>query len=62
MDMKKIGIIKKIDPLGRLVVPKKYRELYGIETYAEIVLTDKGVLLRRPSDGVPDKQQFMQKD
>ena len=32
----KIGIIKDIDKLGRLVIPKKYRELYGVEEKAEI--------------------------
>ena len=50
--MKKIGIVKRIDPLGRLVIPKKYRELYGIEVYAEIILTDEGVLVRKPEDGM----------
>ena len=51
--MKKIGIVKRIDPLGRLVIPKKYRELYGIDAYAEIILTDEGVLVRKPEDGMP---------
>ena len=32
--MQKIGIIKDIDKLGRLVIPKKYRELYGVEEKA----------------------------
>jgi bifunctional DNA-binding transcriptional regulator/antitoxin component of YhaV-PrlF toxin-antitoxin module len=47
--MQKIGIIKDIDKLGRLVIPKKYRELYGVEEKAEIILTDEGILIRKPT-------------
>jgi AbrB family looped-hinge helix DNA binding protein len=45
--MRKIGIIKKIDKLGRLVIPKSYRERAGLGEEVEVVLTQEGVLVRK---------------
>ena len=42
----KIGVIKKIDELGRLVVPKEFRDRLGLGEYVEVVITEKGVLIR----------------
>ena len=42
----KIGVIKKIDELGRLVVPKECRDRLGLGEYVEVVITEKGVLIR----------------
>ena len=44
----KIGIIKEIDKLGRLVIPKEYRERYGLNEQVELVATEHGVLLHNP--------------
>ena len=44
----KIGIIKEIDRLGRLVVPKEIRARYGLDDEVELVLTEEGILLRHP--------------
>ena len=46
--MSNIGIIKEIDNLGRIVVPKELRSRYGIEKNVEIIATEYGVLLRSP--------------
>lgn len=35
--MEKIGIIKEIDKLGRIVIPKKLRERYFLGSCVEIV-------------------------
>jgi len=43
---KNIGIIKEIDNVGRIVVPKEFRERLGLENYVEMVLTSDGVLIR----------------
>ena len=43
-----LGIIKEIDKLGRIVIPKEYRERFGLSDEIEIVPTDKGILLRSP--------------
>ena len=43
-----IGIIKKIDRIGRIVIPKELRERYGLIDEVEIVATESGVLIRNP--------------
>ena len=55
--MKKIGIIKKIDKLGRLVIPKKMRESLGITREVEILLTDEGILIRNPSYRITERKE-----
>lgn len=46
-----LGIQRRIDNLGRLVLPKELRELYGIKDgdFIEITPTDKGLLLKKPN-------------
>ena len=41
-----VGVIKEIDKLGRIVIPKEMRERHGLESKVEVVLTKEGVLLR----------------
>ncbi len=45
---KQVGIIKEIDNLGRLVIPKEMRALFGLEKYVEVIVTKDGVLVRNP--------------
>ena len=47
--MKAIGIIKEIDNLGRLVVPKEMRALFQLDSKVELVITTEGILLRNPA-------------
>ena len=44
----KVGIIRELDNLGRLVIPKEMRTLFKFEKEVEIVVTENGVLLRNP--------------
>ena len=44
-----IGVVKEIDGLGRLVVPKEMRSLFHIDREVEIVVTEEGILLRNPA-------------
>ncbi len=44
--MDKIGILKKLDKLGRLVIPKEMRDRYQISEEVEIIATTEGILLR----------------
>ena len=46
--MEYIGIIKSFDPLGRIVIPKEFRDRYGLEKDVEIIATKDGILLRSP--------------
>ena len=43
---KNIGIIKDIDNLGRIVIPKEFRERLALNKTVELVLTDEGVFIR----------------
>ena len=43
-----IGILKEIDGLGRLVIPKEMRELFNFRNTVELLITEEGVLVRNP--------------
>lgn len=43
-----VGIIKDMDDLGRVVVPKEFRERYALKKRLEIVAIPEGVLIRNP--------------
>ena len=46
--MKEIGIIKEFDKLGRIVIPKEFRERYALLDKVEIIATKEGILLKSP--------------
>lgn len=49
--MKNIGIIRNMDALGRITIPKGFRQVFHMEKNKpiEILATDDGVLLRNPT-------------
>ncbi len=47
--MEKLGIIKEIDSLGRIVIPKEIRNRLGFGKTVELVVTEDGLLIK--SDG-----------
>ena len=44
--VKKIGIIKEIDGLGRLQIPKEIRKRLGLGKTVELVVTEEGLLIK----------------
>ena len=44
----KVGVIKEVDKLGRIVIPKEFRERLLLEKNVEVLLTKDGVLIRNP--------------
>ena len=46
-----IGLIRKIDNLGRITLPKEFRKLYMIEDQddIEIIATEEGIMLKKPN-------------
>ena len=42
----KVGVIKEIDSLGRIVIPKELRDRLFLDKKVEVVLTEAGVLIR----------------
>ena len=55
--MKQIGIIKEFDNLGRIVIPKEMRSLFGLERKVEVVVTEAGVLIRNPKYVLVEKEK-----
>lgn len=43
-----VEITKEVDKLGRIVIPKEFRERLSLTETVELILTDKGVLVRNP--------------
>lgn len=46
--MEQVGIKVEVDSLGRICIPKKIRDLYGLDKEVELLLNDEGVCLRSP--------------
>ena len=46
--MVQIGVIKEIDRLGRIVIPKDLRDRYLFENKVEVVATKEGILIKNP--------------
>ena len=44
-----IGIIKEIDRLGRIVIPKELCERFGLNERVELVATEYGIVLKSPN-------------
>ena len=46
----RIGIIRKVDKLGRITIPIELRKFYGFEVGKEVSIidTDDGVLISNP--------------
>ena len=51
--MKESGIVRKVDPLGRIVIPKEIRKVMSINEgdALEIVKDNNGILLRKYTRG-----------
>ena len=47
-DITNVGIIKEIDSLGRIVIPKDFRERLALDKEVEIILTDNGIIIHTP--------------
>ena len=55
--MERIGVLKEIDKLGRIVIPKNLRERYFLDKCVEIVATKEGILIKNP-DYVMKKEKL----
>lgn len=46
--MESMGVVKEIDALGRLQIPKEIRTLLELEKKVELIVTTEGLLIRNP--------------
>ena len=49
--MTNVGIVRKVDSLGRVTLPKELRRVFCLDkdSQIEILATDQGILLRVPN-------------
>ena len=49
--MKTIGVIRRFDELGRIVIPKEYRRQLDVasQDFVEITLTHQAVIIKKPA-------------
>ncbi len=47
--MKRVGVRKGIDKLGRMVIPKEMRELFGLERQVELIVVPGGCSFAIPN-------------
>lgn len=45
-----VGLVRRIDNLGRVTIPKKRRDVFGFNAceYVDIYATEQGVFIRNP--------------
>ena len=60
--METIGIVKEIDKLGRICIPKEMRKLFGIENEVELKVTKDGILITNPEYVLVRKEEYKKKD
>ena len=53
----KIGVLKEVDNLGRLVIPKEMRDFFKLSELVELVVTTDGILIRNPKYEVIEKKK-----
>lgn len=56
--MKKIGVKKEIDKLGRICIPKEMRRLFNFENEVELQITKDGILLKNPEYILMKKKEY----
>ena len=60
--MDNIGIVKEIDKLGRICIPKEMRKLFKMENEVEIKVTPEGILITNPGYVLVRKDEYKKKD
>ena len=59
--MEKVGIVREIDSLGRLCIPKEMRMLFHLEKEVSLIVTQEGVLLKNPEYVLVKKNELPKK-
>ena len=60
--MKTVGVVKEIDKLGRICIPKEMRKLFGLEREVEVKLTPQGILITNPEYVLVRKDEYKKQD
>ena len=60
--MEKVGIVKEIDKLGRICIPKEMRRLFKLESDVELQVTKEGILIKNPEYILVKKEEYKKSD
>ena len=55
--MEVIGIIREIDNLGRICIPKEIRKTLKLEKEVELLVTNEGLVIRNPDYVILNKEK-----
>jgi bifunctional DNA-binding transcriptional regulator/antitoxin component of YhaV-PrlF toxin-antitoxin module len=58
--MKNLGVLRPIDNLGRICIPKEMRRFYNLGSEVEVCFTTDGILIRNPKYIVIDKKEYQE--
>ncbi|MBR2296531.1 MAG: AbrB/MazE/SpoVT family DNA-binding domain-containing protein [Clostridia bacterium] len=59
-ELSTVGLVKEIDRMGRIVIPKEMRDFLNLDcgSEVEVLLTTEGILVRNPKyEIVPKKSK-----
>lgn len=54
--MKTIGLIKEVDKMGRLGIPKQIRDRMNLNGKVELIMTSSGLLIKKYVKEKADKE------
>ena len=51
INLEGVGINRRVDKLGRIVIPKELRKIFQINynEFLEVIGTEEGILIRKPN-------------
>ena len=55
--MEVIGIIREIDNVGRICIPKEIRKTLKLEKEVELLVTSDGLIIRNPNYVILNKEE-----
>jgi len=54
------GMLRDLDPLGRVCMPKEMRKMFHLENEVEVIVTEEGVLVRNPKYVLIEREEYEQ--
>ena len=52
------GMLRDLDPLGRVCIPKEMRKMFHLENEVEVIVTEEGVLVRNPKYVLIEREEY----
>ena len=52
------GMLRDLDPLERVCIPKEMRKMFHLENEVEVIVTEEGVLVRNPKYVLIEREEY----